>query len=61
MAKAHNVDLQVVIDAVVADKQSELAAAVKAGSITQAQADAMKASLVQQATDQVNGTFGPRQ
>jgi hypothetical protein len=57
VAKAHNVDLQVVIDALVADGQAELDAAVKAGTITQAQADAQKAELTQRATDQVNGTL----
>lgn len=57
VAKAHNVDLQVVIDALVADGQSELDAAVKAGTITQAQADAEKANLSQRATDQANGSF----
>lgn len=58
VAKAHSVDVQTVIDALVADSKSELAAAVKAGTLTQAQADAMQANLVQHATDQVNGTFG---
>jgi hypothetical protein len=57
VAKAHGVDIQKVIDALVADSQSELDAAVKAGTITQAQADARKANLVQHATDQVNGTL----
>jgi len=57
VAKAHNVNLQVVIDALVADGQSELDAAVKAGTITQAQADAEKANLLQRATDQANGSF----
>ncbi len=57
VAKAHNVDLQVVIDALVADGQSELDAAVKAGTLTQAQADAEKANLVQRATDQANGSM----
>ena len=57
VAKAHNVSTQTVIDALVADGQSELAAAVKAGTITQAQADAEKAELTQRATDQVNGTL----
>jgi len=57
VAKAHNVDVQKVIDALVADGQSELAAAVKAGTLTQAQADAQKAEVTQRATDQVNGTF----
>jgi len=60
VAKAHNVDVQKVIDALVADKDTELAAAVKAGTITQAQADAEKADEVQEITNQVNGTgFGP--
>ena len=57
VAKAHNVPLQTVIDALVADGTSELAAQVKAGSITQAQADAQKAEILQRATDQANGSF----
>ena len=57
VAKAHNVALQVVIDALVADGQAELDAAVKAGTLTQAQADAEKAGLTQRATDQANGSF----
>ncbi len=57
VAKAHNVALQTVIDALVADGTSELAAQVSDGSITQAQADAQKADLIQRATDQANGTF----
>ena len=57
VAKAHNVALQVVIDALVADGQAELDAAVKAGTLTQAQADAGKAALTQRATDQANGSF----
>ena len=60
VAKAHNVAVQTVIDALVADGKSELDAAVKAGTITQAQADAQAANLVQRVTDQVNGTMrGP--
>ena len=57
VAKAHNVDTQVVIDALTKDGLDELAAQVKAGTITQAQADAQKAEVTQRATDQVNGTF----
>jgi hypothetical protein len=57
VAKAKNVDPQKVIDALVQDSLDELAAAVKAGTITQAQADARKADVTQHATDQVNGTF----
>lgn len=57
IAKAHNVAAQTVIDALVADGQSELAADVTAGRLTQAQADAQKAQVTQRATDQVNGTM----
>jgi hypothetical protein len=57
VAKAHNVDVQKVIDALVQDGLDELAAQVKAGRLTQAQADSMKAEVTQRATDQVNGTF----
>ncbi|MBI3745124.1 MAG: hypothetical protein HY264_01090 [Chloroflexi bacterium] len=60
VAQAHNVALQTVIDALVADSQSELAADVASGKITQAQADAMKANILQHATDQANGTFRGR-
>lgn len=60
VAKAHGVDPTTVIAALVADDQSELAAAVTAGRITQAQADSQTAQITQRATDQVNGTFpGP--
>ncbi len=45
------------MDALVADGQAELDAAVKAGTLTQAQADAKKAELTQWATDQANGMF----
>jgi hypothetical protein len=57
VATAHNVAAQTVIDALVADGQSELAADVTAGRLTQAQADAQKAQVTQRATDQVNGTM----
>jgi hypothetical protein len=57
IAKAHNVAPQKVIDALVTDGLDELAAQVKAGTLTQAQADAQKAAVTQRATDQVNGTF----
>ncbi len=61
VAKAHNVDPQKVIDALVTDGLNELAAQVKAGTLTQAQADAQKAAVTQRATDQVNGTMSGRQ
>lgn len=57
VAKAHSVDPQKVIDALVTDGLDELATAVKNGTITQAQADAQKAEVTQRATDQVNGTM----
>jgi len=57
VAKAHDVDPQKVIDALVADAKSELDAAVKAGDLTQTQADAKSADLPPRITDQVNGTF----
>jgi len=60
VAKAHNVDIGKVIDALVADKKDEVAAALKAGTITQAQADQELANATQLATDQANGSgFGP--
>jgi hypothetical protein len=58
VAKAHSVDTQVVIGALTKDGLDELAAQVKAGTITQAQADAGKAEVTRRATDQVNGSFG---
>ncbi|MEI8334132.1 MAG: hypothetical protein WCH74_09820 [Chloroflexota bacterium] len=57
VAKAHNVDPQKVIDALVADAQSEISAEVTAGSLTQAQADAEQANVTARVTDQVNGTM----
>jgi hypothetical protein len=57
VAKAHNVPLQTVIDALVADGTNELAAEVAKGTITQAQADAQKAEILQRATAQANGSF----
>ena len=54
VAKANNVDVQKVIDALVTDKKDEIAAALKAGTITQAQADTQLAGATQFVTDQVN-------
>lgn len=58
VAKEKGVDLQEVIDAIVAADKAELAAAVKAGTMTQAQADQMIAGLSQHVTDEVNGVAG---
>jgi len=64
VAKAHNVDPQKVIDALVADEQGEIDAALKAGDITQAQADQRRSGVVAHITDRVNnvghGPGGPR-
>jgi hypothetical protein len=57
VATAHGVAAQKVIDALVQDGLDELAADVKAGRLTQAQADARKADVTQRATDQVNNGF----
>jgi len=45
------------IDAMVAAEQAEIAAAVKAGQLTQAQADQLTAHLKAHETAEVNGTF----
>ena len=58
VAKAKGVDVQKVIDAIVASDKAELAAAVKAGTMTQAQSDAQVANLSAHVTDEVNGVAG---
>jgi hypothetical protein len=57
VATAHNVTAQTLIDALVKAETDRLAAAVTAGTITQAQADAKKADLPARMTTQVNNTF----
>ncbi|MDQ6695825.1 MAG: hypothetical protein M3Z46_00010 [Actinomycetota bacterium] len=57
VAQAHGVTTQKVIDALVADGKTKIAAAVKSGKLTQAQADKIEAGLTQQVTKLVNGTF----
>lgn len=59
VAKAHNVDPQKVIDALVADEDAELADQVKNGQLTQAQADQIKPNIAQRVTDRVNNAGGP--
>src|SRR4029079_9196921 len=51
IAKAHNVDPQAVIDALVADASKHLDQAVADGKLTQEQADQMKADLPQRMAD----------
>ena len=58
VAQSKNVDVQKVIDAVVADAKSRLAEKVQSGDLTQAQADEKLANLTQRVTDTVNQTGG---
>ncbi|MEO7442175.1 MAG: hypothetical protein ABIW46_01420 [Acidimicrobiales bacterium] len=58
VAQSKNVAVQKVIDALVADARSDLAAKVTAGKLTQAQADEKAADLVAKVTALVNRT-GP--
>jgi hypothetical protein len=58
VAKDKGVDAQKVIDAIVASDKAEIAAAVTAGTMTQAQADARLANLTAHVTDEVNGVAG---
>jgi len=55
VAKDQEVSVDSLVKAMVADAEGDLAAAVKAGTMTQAQADTMKSSLTERITDQVNG------
>jgi hypothetical protein len=55
IAKEKSVSVTSLVKAMVTATQGELAAAVKDGTITQAQADRMKTSLTQRITDRVNG------
>ncbi|CAB5068875.1 MAG: hypothetical protein F2934_12865 [Actinobacteria bacterium] len=54
VAQAHNVDVQKVIDALVADATKHIDQAVTDGKITAAQATAKKATLVERITTRVN-------
>jgi len=55
VAKDQKVSVDSLVKAMVADAEADLAAAVKAGTLTQAQADTLKSSLTERITDQVNG------
>ena len=55
IAKDQKVSVGALVKAMVASAEAKLAAAVKGGTMTQAQADAMKSSLTQRITDRVNG------
>ncbi|MGH9181484.1 MAG: hypothetical protein ACRDY5_07205 [Acidimicrobiales bacterium] len=58
VAQSRNVPVQKVIDALVAEARSRLAAKVTAGELTQTQADEKAADLVKRVTDLVNHTGG---
>ena len=58
LAATKNVDVQTLIDAMVAAEKAEIQAKVDAGTITQAQADQQIADLTQHETDEVNGVMG---
>ena len=55
LAKAKNVALQKVVDAIVVDEKAEIAQAVADGKLTQTQADALLAKVVEHVTAIVNG------
>jgi hypothetical protein len=60
IAKSKNVDVNKVIDALVADASARIDQAQKAGHLTQAQADKLKADLKTRITDFVNNGFPKR-
>jgi hypothetical protein len=60
VAKDQKVSVDSLVKAMVVDANADLAAAVKAGTMTQAQADTMKSSLTERITDQVNGVRAGR-
>ena len=60
VAKAKGKSVDGLVSALVADEKKELDAAVKAGRITQAQADAFLADAKQRFTDLVNGTLSEK-
>jgi hypothetical protein len=55
VASSKKVAVQKVIDAIVADEKAEIAQAVTDGKLTQAQADALQAKVVEHVTAIVNG------
>lgn len=60
IAAAKGVSKQTLVDRLVAAKKAELAADVKAGRLTQTQADALGKDLAARTTEQVDRTGGPR-
>src|SRR5215217_5379549 len=60
VAKAKGKSVDALVDALTADANEKIAAAVAAGRLTQADADRLTASLKEHVTEMVNGTVGPR-
>ena len=60
VAQSKGVDVQKVIDAIVADARERVAEKVQEGDLTQAHADQRLANLPQRVTDMVNRTGGSR-
>jgi hypothetical protein len=60
LAASKNVEVQTLVDAMVAAERAEIQADVDAGTITQAQADQQIANLTQHETDEVNGVMPAR-
>jgi hypothetical protein len=60
VAEANGVDIQVVIDAMVAEAQEHLAEKVAAGEMTQEEADEKLANLEERITERVNSNKPPR-
>ncbi|MFN8440354.1 MAG: hypothetical protein U0175_06290 [Caldilineaceae bacterium] len=58
IAKEKNVDLQKVIDAILAERKTQLDAAVAAGTITQARADLMLQNMKENLPDRLNQPMG---
>jgi hypothetical protein len=54
LATAHDVDVQIIIDAIVAQREEAMAVAVENGRINQEQADEMLANLADSITEHVN-------
>ena len=60
IAKAKGKSVDGLVDALVADANKKIAAAVTAGRLSQADADRLTASLKEHVTEMVNNTVGPR-
>src|SRR5215218_3633804 len=60
IAKAKGKSVDGLLDALVADANKKIAAAVTAGRLSQAGADRLTASLKEHVTEMVNNTIGPR-